>query len=317
MGAEPDNAEVATLRGENDALRAEIAKLTSLVAKANDDAAIPSSESPTVSVISELQEPEGVVVSAPTSSSDGEVIGTGEVSPVESAAGDAVETSADDGLTESTTDTHQIVAASADLGEQFRIKAQEGLAKAKEGWEQVVVVAKETLKKLQEGAAPHLKRLEPYTKVVTEKAAEGWRVTSEAVQKLVVQMQPHAQIAMAKMQSHATALAVKLEPKCQEAKVFVVTKSEAALEAAKVGWTNTAKTVEPHLIQFRAQAEAALIKSQAFVVAKVEPLSAPAQAWLQQMATCFCAPFGGAVKYKGMDKPEYPAPVVVAEAHSS
>lgn len=59
-----------------------------------------------------------------------------------------------------------------------------------------------------------------------------------------------------------------------------------------------------------------LLTSRPFIQVKLDPLMAQMTAWMQEMATCMCAPFGGAIAYRGMASNEYPSSVEAPDARA-
>ena len=84
-----------------------------------------------------------------------------------------------------------------------------------------------------------------------------------------------------------------------------------------------AANVEPTLAKLRERSAALLLQGRAqwdtslkLLQVKLAPLTSHMTTWMQQMATCFCAPFGGAIAYKDMASSEYPASVEAPNARA-
>ena len=202
-----DEADVVTLRQENEGLRAEIAKLHSLVAQAKSD--VPPG-SPAVT--------DEVVVSAPTSvtSSDGIVV-EGDIDalspsspePSLSAVAEAAATAAQ--VSEAT--------APSDVATRNPFEA---LLK------QAVAAAQDNLKKLEMFASPHIQKIEPFAKTALAKVAEAWAAVAEGAQRLLKQAEPYYQQALLKV----TEAMKPLEPTLTRVKLAAGAVSERSVALA-------------------------------------------------------------------------------------
>ena len=254
MGAE--DVETLKLRNENEVLRAEIASLQMLVSKAGAvDIVVPPSP---VSFSSD-PEPE-VLVSAPTSSSDGEVVGTSdlsshetdvpsELSPQAEAVPTAIE-SGSDAESGAPTEILPMAVETEGVAEGAIVMMNPALLASKQRLDQAAAVIKEWIEQLRKLAAPHMQKLQPHLQRVAETLATSKRVLIEGGEKLREKLQPHVQLASAKAkewgaalegprlkaqemaqrwaqqaQTGAIALGKQLEPTWHQARAMIATKS--------------------------------------------------------------------------------------------
>ena len=166
-----NEGDVAALRSDNDALRAEIAALQLLVAKtASTSAEVPSSPSPSASFVSEQAEPVEMVSVPSSSEEDSENISEvlsptdSEIVPGFADVSDAVhplEGKASEGTVDAET---RVVPCLV-----------QGCGPVQEGFDKVAAALKEAMERVQQFAAPHMERLEPciqsWTKPVRERCA--------------------------------------------------------------------------------------------------------------------------------------------------
>lgn len=189
--------DLVNLKNENDTLRAEIARLHTLVRQASSlDARCPIS--PTVSLVSDPAE-SGLLVSAPTSSSEGETVEDFSTGSPEVALVHGVESDDNDpvtagvGRTAPPSHVHQDIETSV---EQQEIPDPSGLvlrgSAPKEEMGKFAAVATDALQSTQQFVAFHMQRIEPYLARAREVVSSGWRSLTDKFNKLLEKMEPRA-----------------------------------------------------------------------------------------------------------------------------